>query len=197
MATGHRTHQPGRSTPDLFTRFTHALMAMAFLGAWLTAEWDGLRAWHIAFGHILAGALLLRVAWSLVRPRASLKRWWRTAAGAARRLFSRRSSRAGVAEPDSPLRLATWSLLGLAALVCGALVLVPGCFVSGWALSRLVDAPAGPLELHRWLGTALMVVVAAHVALVAVLGVLRGRCMACDMLPWGAARSADSGKERG
>ncbi len=196
MATGHRTHQPGRRKPDTFTRLTHAMLAVAFLGAWLTAGWDGPKAWHVAFGHAVAGALLLRVAWSLVRPSASLGRWWRTLASAARRL---RSGVSGGVEQAGPLRLATWSVMGLAAVVCGMLVLVAGSFVTGWALSRLVDAPQGPMALHRWLGTALMVMVATHVALVAVLGVLRERCMVCDMLPLGrprSAKSADSGERR-
>jgi cytochrome b len=41
-----------------------------------------------------------------------------------------------------------------------------------------------------------MVAVAMHVALIAVLGVLRGRCMACDMLPGGWDRRVDSGEGR-
>lgn len=193
--TGHRA--PGRAAqgpprrngrePDAFSRLMHAALAIAFMGAWLTAEWDGLRAWHIACGHMAAGALLLRVAWPLARSRAPLGRWWRTWAGATRRL---RSWHTG------PLRPATWSVAGLAGVVCAILVLLPGCVVSGWALGRLVDAPAGPVDLHRWLGTALMLVVATHVALIAVLGVLRGRCMACEMLPGGVKRPGDSGKGR-
>lgn len=173
MATRHGTRV---SDGGAVTRLLHAAMAIAFLGAWLSAEWEGLRAWHIACGHALAGALLARIAWSLARPRASLVRWWHTLRRAARRL---RSGHDGV------LRAPTWSIAGSALVVCGIVLLVPGCFVSGWALGRLVDAVQGPVALHRWLGTALMVVAATHVALVGVLGVLRGRCVACDVLPGG------------
>jgi cytochrome b len=203
MATGHRTHPSARKTPDAFTRFVHAVLALAFLGAWLSAEWDGLRAWHIAFGHVVAGALLLRIAWSLARPQASLRRWWRALVRGVRRLRSQNAGKSAGEARDAPLRPATCSAMGLAAVTCGILVLVPGCFVSGWLLSRLVDAPAAAMVLHRWLGTALMVVVATHVALIAVLGVLRGRCMACDMLPGRGDRPgvhrapAASGKGRG
>lgn len=188
----HQRHQrrQGRERPDAFSRLTHALLATAFLGAWLTAALDGLRAWHIACGYAMAGALLLRVAWSLAWPRASLGRWWRVLVGAWRRLRQGQGRQAG------PLRPPTWSIAGLALVACVILVLVPACFVTGWLLSRLVDEPAGPVDLHSWLGTALMVAVATHVALIAVLGVLRGRCMACDMLPGGWDRRVDSGEGR-
>lgn len=184
MATRHRTK---RGDVGVVTRLLHAVLAFAFLGAWLSAEWEGLRDWHIACGHVLAGALLARLAWSLTRPQASLARWWRTLLGAARRLRSGHAS---------ALRAPTWSIAGLAVVVCAIVLLVPGCFVSGWVLGRLVDASAGPVVLHRLLGTALMVVVATHVALVGVLSVLRGRCMVCDLLSGGGARprGPDSGR---
>lgn len=205
MATRHRTHeseqragagpkrQGGRKRPDGVTRLMHAVLAAAFLGAWLTASLDGLRAWHIAFGYAAAGALLSRVAWSLRRPQTSLVHWWRTLVRAGRRLHSGRVGAAGYA---GSLRPATWSVMGLAGVVCGMVLLVPACFVTGWTLDRLVEAPPGPVDLHRWLGTALMVAVATHVALIAVLGVLRGRCMACDMLSGRGDRSGDSGDAR-
>lgn len=180
--------QGRRGRTDTVTRLLHAVLMVAFLGAWLSAEWEDLRAWHIACGHVLAAVWLARIAWSLARPEVSLARWWRTLWGAARRL---RSGHAGV------LRAPTWSIAGLAVVVGCIELLVPGCFVSGWVLGRLVDASAVPVALHRWLGTALMVGVATHVALVGVLGVLRGRCMVCDLLPGGGARPRGPGSGRG
>lgn len=105
MAARHRTRQTGQhgpahrhgpKQPDAFARLTHAVQAVAFLGAWLTAEWEGLRTWHIAFGHALAGALLLRIAGALGRPGSSPGRWWRTLVGAVRRLRARRAGRTAV-----------------------------------------------------------------------------------------------------
>lgn len=200
MSERHRTRQAGgdasqarfqhgrRGRTDTVTRLLHAVLMVAFVGAWLSAEWQDLRAWHIACGHALAAAWLARIAWSLARPEVSLARWWRTLWGAARRL---RSGHARV------LRAPTWSIAGLAVVVGCIELLVPGCFVSGWVLGRLLDASAGPVVLHRLLGTALMVVVATHVALVGVLGVLRGRCMVCDMLPGGGARPRGPGSGQG
>ena len=146
-------------------RSLHAAFVLTFLGVWLTAEWGALRSWHEAFGYALVAVLVVRVIWSLIQPQVSLGRWWRTLRAAVRRL---QQGHAG------DLRLATWSVAGVAGLVCAILVLVLACFVSGWALGRLFDALSGPVGLHRWLGHALMLVVASHVALAGVLAVLRG-----------------------
>jgi len=114
MATRHRTHESeqragagpkrrgGRKRPDGVTRLMHAVLAAAFLGAWLTASLDGLRAWHIAFGYAAAGALLSRVAWSLRRPRTSLGHWWPALVSAGRRLRSGRVGAGGDAGPFCP-----------------------------------------------------------------------------------------------
>lgn len=176
----------GRQT-DAVTRISHAAMALAFLGAWLTAGWQGLLDWHVAWGHALAVAWLGRVGWSLAQPDASLGHLWRDLIAARRRL------RAPVA---GALRPATWSVAARAALASLALALVPACFVSGWALGRVVEASPAAAEVHRWLGTALMVGVAAHMAFAAVLGVLRGRCVLCAMLPGWGSRPSASGDRR-
>lgn len=178
----HGTHGPtwhGRRQPDVFVQVLHTILVLAFVGAWLSAEWPGLRSWHIVFGHVMAGALSLRIAWSLVRPASSLGCCWRLLARSLRRVAS---GRAGA------LRPAAWSIATGALLVCSMVVLVVACFITGWALGLMVDAPQGPVNLHHWAGTALMLTVASHVAFVAVLGVLRGRCDACAMLPFGGTR---------
>ena len=146
-------------------RSLHAAFVLTFVGVWLTAEWGALRSWHEAFGYALVAVLVVRVMWSLVQPQASLERWWRTLRASVRRLQRVHSG---------GLRPATWSVAGMAGLVCAILALVPACFVSGWVLGRLFDALSGPVGLHRWLGHALMLVVASHVALAGVLVVLRG-----------------------
>lgn len=163
MAAQER-HRPHR--PDAVARGLHAVSLVAFLGVCVTAEGDGWRSWHTAFGHVLAVAVLAWVVGARVWPRKRLEPGWRSLRGAWRRLGQ---GQAGA------LRLATCSVAGRAALVCSILVLVPACFVSGWMLGRLVGALPGPVGVHRWLGHALMFAVASHVALVAVLRVLRDR----------------------
>lgn len=182
--SGARPRPLRARTTDPWVKVLHALLAVAFLGAWVTAESKGLKAWHVASGHALAVAWLLRLAWSFAQPRASLMRWWRSLTGALRRW---RAGRGGAWGP------ATLSVGGLASLVCAFLLLVPLCFVSGFALDRLAQAAPETLSTwHRWLGEAITVVAASHVALVAVLSVLRGRCMACAMLPGAGDRRAKS-----
>lgn len=176
--------QRSRRQPDAVIRLTHAAMALAFLGAWLTAGWRGLLDWHVAWGHVLAVAWLGRVGWSLAEHDASLRHLWRDLTAARRRLRARAAG---------ALRPATWSIAARAALASITLALVPACFVSGWALGRVVEVSPGAIEVHRWLGTALMVGVAAHMALAAVLGVLRGRCVLCTLLPGGSRRPGRSG----
>jgi len=170
--------------PDAVVRALHAWLAVAFLGGWLTAEWAGLRAWHVVLGHALGLAWLLRMAWSLAQPSASVWRWWHRLVGAVRHL------RSGTLGGRGP---ATWSVGGLTLVVCAILALIPVCFVTGFALERLGSLPGGNLvNWHHWLGDALMVAVASHLALLAVLSLLRERCMACAMLPGGPDRSRDS-----
>ena len=51
------TSEKGRAPmrrPDAVVRALHTGLAVSFLGGWLTAEWSGLRAWHVALGHVLA-----------------------------------------------------------------------------------------------------------------------------------------------
>jgi len=173
-----------RPGPDAVVKAVHGVLALALLGAWLTAGWDGLRDWHLAFGHAAAGGLLLRIAWSLACPRASLMRWWRTLLGMWRRM---RHGHTG------PLGLAAWSLAGLSGLVCVILVMVPWSFLTGWLLAWWGPFPPGELvSWHVRSGQVLMGAVACHLALIVVLGVWRGRCMVCEMLPWRRSRSVGS-----
>lgn len=88
---------------------------------------------------------------------------------------------------------ATWSVAGVTLVVCAILALIPVCFVTGFALDRLGSLPGSSLVTwHHWLGDALMVAVASHLALLAVLSWLRERCMVCSMLPGGPRRVRDS-----
>lgn len=173
-----------RRGPDGVVKAVHGVLALALLGAWLTSGWGGLRAWHLLFGHAAALALLLRIAWSLVRPQASLMRWWRTLPGMWRRM---RHGHTG------PLGLAAWSVAALSGVVCVILVMLPLSFLSGSLLGWW--GAFVPVELrswHAWSAQVLMGAVAGHLALLGVLGVLRGRCMVCEMLPWHRVRALGS-----
>jgi hypothetical protein len=155
-----------RGQADVWARSLDVAWLAAFLVAWLTSPWGDLRPWHVASGYALPMFFLGRVMWSRARPQTAAMPGWRSLRAAVRRW------RRGQLDT---FRVATFSVAARALLACLLLALVPTCFASGWVLGRLVDAQAEPVGLHRWLGQALMLTVAAHVALRSVLAVLRGR----------------------
>ena len=59
---------PQRKVVDAFTRTLHALMAVSFGLAYLTAEMDDLRWVHATLGYTLGAAFVLRLAWGAVGP---------------------------------------------------------------------------------------------------------------------------------
>lgn len=58
-----------RRVVDAFTRTLHALMAVSFGLAYITAEMDGWRWVHATMGYTLGAAFLLRLVWGVLGPR--------------------------------------------------------------------------------------------------------------------------------
>jgi hypothetical protein len=58
-----------RRTVDAPTRVMHWLMALSFLGAYVTADGERWRLLHVTLGYTLAGLLAFRVVWGLIGPR--------------------------------------------------------------------------------------------------------------------------------
>lgn len=54
---------------DLPTRAFHWLLALSFLGAYLSGEEDGFRALHVIFGYTIAGLVVFRIAWGVLGTR--------------------------------------------------------------------------------------------------------------------------------
>jgi cytochrome b len=54
---------------DLPVRVFHWLLAASFIGAFVTADADGFRALHVAFGYTLVGLLAFRICWAFVGTR--------------------------------------------------------------------------------------------------------------------------------
>ena len=68
---------PTRRTVDAFTRTWHALLALSFVGAYVTAESEIFRLVHVSLGYILGGLLVARVVWGCLGPRhARLMALW-------------------------------------------------------------------------------------------------------------------------
>ena len=188
-AAGHgtaTTAPPARTrrVVDAPVRMFHALFALSFLGAYLTAESERWRALHVTLGYTLAGLLAFRVVYGLIGPRpAGLALLWRKLGG-ARAWWG--SMRAGLAERrlgTLPWRQGQNLLMALA--VFSLIVLALPLTLSGiagyneWGGSRAADALE---ELHEFFGNAMLAVVLVHVSLVALLSVLRRRNMALPML---------------
>lgn len=188
-AAGHGTATTAspprtRRVVDAPVRMFHALFALSFLGAYLTAESERWRALHVTLGYTLAGLLAFRVVYGLIGPRpAGLALLWRKLGG-ARAWWG--SMRAGLAERrlgTLPWRQGQNLLMALA--VFSLIVLALPLTLSGiagyneWGGSRAGDALE---ELHEFFGNAMLAVVLVHVSLVALLSVLRRRNMALPML---------------
>lgn len=60
---------PTRRTVDAFTRTLHALLALSFIGAYITAESEVFRLVHVSLGYTLGGLLVARLLWGLLGPR--------------------------------------------------------------------------------------------------------------------------------
>ena len=63
------------------------LLTFSFLGAYLTADFDGLRGVHIALGYTMLGLLGFRIVWGLIGPKhvrfkllfgkfSGVRGWW-------------------------------------------------------------------------------------------------------------------------
>lgn len=166
-----------RRVLDAPVRAAHALLAVGFLGAWLTSELKGFQPVHMAFGYTAAAALVFRLIWAGFGPRsASLSSWWRAARGWPQWW---RAAREG--QP----RLAALSTLGLASTVVALLIGVALATGSGATMHQLGGHHAwghALEEVHEALGNALLLVVLMHLALIGVLSVMRGRNMAWTMV---------------
>lgn len=168
-----------RLAVDAPTRMFHALFAAAFLGAWLTAETERLRALHVTLGYTMAGLLVFRIVYGLVGPRhARLSLLWRRMAAVPvwlRSAAQRWRTPAGIAwRPALPLAIGGSIVLLLAATV-------PQVLTGYGTFHEWDDALGFELfeEVHETLGNAMLVLVLVHLAAVIAQSFSIGR-----NLPW-------------
>jgi cytochrome b len=177
-------HTGSRRIVDAPTRLAHALIALSFLGAYLSAEGERWRALHVTLGYVLAGALAFRLVYGLVGPRqARVAMWFRKLAAAPSWLRGTARALRG-AQPDAVAWHQGQNLLMAAMIAALPLLLLP-LLLSGlaphldWVTGGLADALS---ELHEALGEGLLVLAGAHVGLIAVLSLLRRQNQARPML---------------
>lgn len=175
-ATTGPTPAPGRGrlTIDAPIRAFHWLFALSFAGAWLTAESERWRDVHVTLGYAFGGLLLFRVIYGLMGPRqARLPLLWHRVSGLGSWL---RGALGGKADPAQLATLA----MGLAMLLL--LAFAAPLVLSGYAgyVDWLGQEDALE-EVHEFFANASLSLVLAHLALLAVLSVMRRRNLARPM----------------
>lgn len=168
-----------RRVVDAPTRAFHALFALCFLGAYLTSEGESMRLLHVTLGYSMAGLLAFRVVYGLVGPRqARLSLLWRKLGSLPQWLASLKQ---GVA--DGSLVAVNWRQgqnLVLAIAVVALLVLVVPLTASGYATYNEWGDWLG--EVHEVAGNAFLLLVLAHIGVIALMSLLRRKNMAMQMV---------------
>lgn len=172
---------PRRLVTDAPTRMFHALFALSFLGAYLSADGEHFRLLHVTLGYTMAGLLVFRVLYGLFGPRqAGLGLLWRKLSGAPAWL---RSVRSAPSLSSINWRQAQNLLMALA--VVALLAMVVPLTLSGYGTyNDWGDFLGGDWleDVHEFIGEAFLFVVLAHLALIAGLSLLRRKNQALPML---------------
>ena len=176
---------PKRLITDAPTRMFHWLFALSFAGAYATADGEHWRLLHVTLGYTMAGLLGFRLLYGIFGPRTSgLGLLGRKLAGAPAWL---RSLPQATSVTQINWRQGQNLLMALAIVLLLALV-VP-LTLSGYATYNDWGAALGGNwmgeameEVHEFFGNALLLVVLAHLALIAGLSVLRRKNQALPML---------------
>jgi cytochrome b len=175
-----------RRVVDLLTRLAHGVLGLSFTGAFITSEMERLRQVHVVLGYTVLGAVVFRLVWGLIGPRAARLGVWGNRLRMGGTVWaSLRAGKLPLAQAQTALQgVATLSLLALALLVTA----------SGYATFESLTGEWVE-DVHEALSNALLAVVLVHVALVGVASVLRRQNQALTMVtgrlhPWGQSRSA-------
>ena len=164
-----------RRVVDAPTRMFHALFALSFVGAYLTADGERWRALHVTLGYTLAALLVFRLLYGVLGPRqARLSVWWRKLAGAPAwwRAVARSPAQAPWRQGQNLL---------MASAVVLLLVFVLPLTLSGYATYNEWGGDWLE-EVHEFFGNTFGLLVLAHVALIVVLSLLRRKNQARPML---------------
>ena len=155
-------------------RVLHWLLALSFLGAYLTADGERWRLVHVTLGYTMAGLLVARVLWGLFGPRpARLSLLWRRLQGAPAWLKAAASGRMDWRQGQNLLLAATVALL---------LFVIAPLTLSGLGVYQEWGGGDALEELHEFFGNGLLVLVLAHVGAVLTLSLLRRRNLVAPMV---------------
>lgn len=168
-----------RRTIDAPTRMFHWLLAFSFLGAYVTAEAERWRALHVSLGYAMAGLLAFRLIYAFFGPPTlRLSALGARAMAPVRWLRGLRGLRGDVTAWAAQARQVSPLVLGL------SMVLLLGLIVPLAASGIVVfhDGPEWMEEVHEFLGNAMLLTVAAHLAALLVESLRRRRNLAQPML---------------
>lgn len=176
---------PARLIIDAPVRVFHWLFALSFAGAWLTAESEHLRSLHVTLGYAFGGLLLFRFVYGLVGPRqARLTVLWHRVSGLGDWL------RIAVAGRIDLSRTAT---LGMGVVMLLLMTVAAPLVLSGYAgYVEWLGMDDAWEDAHEFFANSAMALVATHLALIALLSILRRRNLATPML---TGRSPGSGPD--
>lgn len=140
---------------DAPVRVVHALLALCFFGAFITAESEAWRLLHITLGYTAGGLVAFRLLWGVLGTRhARFARFLRGPGAVVRYLRS-------LVDPQPEHHVGHnpaggWAIMGL---LLGVALLV----ASGWAVYSDLGGEIAE-ELHEALGNGLLLLVGVHVA---------------------------------
>lgn len=158
---------------DAPVRIFHWLMVLCFVGAYLTSESERWRLVHVSLGYTLGGLVAFRIVWGLVGTRyARFASFVRGPSAVGRYV---RSLLRG--QPEHHVGHNPAGAVAIVLLLLSSVVLV----ATGWAIYNELG---GDLleELHEGAGNAMLVVVAVHIAGVAVASRLHRENLVRSML---------------
>ena len=140
---------------DLPVRLFHAMLAIAFAGAWLTADSERWRDIHVLLGYTAGMLVALRLVWGIAGTRYAR---FATFVHGPRRVFDYLRSLASLRpEPSIGHNPAGgWAIVGLLALTLA--------IVATGLLIQADLAPGGMDDVHEGLAVAMLVLVGVHVA---------------------------------
>jgi cytochrome b len=177
--TEHKMTSPvaTRRVNDAATRTFHWLFAFSFIGAYLTADFERLRGVHVTLGYTMLGLLGFRIVWGLVGPKhVRFKLLFGKLSGLHAWVVATRKA--------SSLQAIGWKQgqnLLIALTVLSLLVLVLPLVGSGYLVNN--DLGGKFIEgAHEFFGELYLWSVVLHLALIALISMLRRRNMASPML---------------
>lgn len=168
---------PSRRTVDAATRAFHWLLALCFVGAYLSAESERWKLVHVTLGYSMAGLLAFRIVWGLVGPRpVRFAGWVGKLKGLPALWTQARTGALGAVVKGTQAQN-----LAMTLAVIGVLATVALTTASGWlTYEELTGDWVG--EVHELAGDLLLALVLGHIALVLGLSVLRRRNLVGPMV---------------